>query len=297
VIEFKQILCPIDFSEPSSRALVYATAFATWYEARLVVLHVVPPADETEFGLRLDADVQETRRDEIVAEMHQQIEHAGATALSPTLLTERGRAHERIVQCATSLPADLLVVGTHGRGGFNRLLLGSVTEKILRTTPCPVLTVPPSTSATPTTPVVFKQILCPIDFSPSSLKALRYALELGREADGRVTALYALEYLDPEEPCGHVDFDIRQRRQHFIEHARERLHAQLAGEPKTWCDIEEVVAVNRAYRAILQRAVESNVDLIVMGAQGASGLELMLYGSTAQHVLRAARCPVLTVHA
>lgn len=83
----------------------------------------------------------------------------------------------------------------------------------------------------------------------------------------------------------------------MIDQAQERLHSQVAGEPQTWCEIEEVVAVNRAYREILQRAASGGVDLIVMGAQGHGGLDLMLYGSNTQHVVRAARCPVLTVRA
>jgi nucleotide-binding universal stress UspA family protein len=172
-----------------------------------------------------------------------------------------------------------------------------VTEKVLRTATCPVLTVPAAAPAMTAAAVAFKRIVCAIDHSPSALKALQYALELGRQADGCVTALYALEYMDPEEPCEHVDFDIRKRRQHFIDHARERLHAQLAQEPTTWCEIEEVVAIDRAYKAILKQATASRADLIVMGAQGTGGLELMLYGSNTQHVLRAASCPVLTVHA
>jgi len=74
------------------------------------------------------------------------------------------------------------------------------------------------------------------------------------------------------------------------------LHAHLAQESTTWCDIEEgTVVVDRAYKAILQRAAALTVDLIVMGAQGAGGLELRVYGSNTQHVLRAAGCPVLTV--
>jgi len=188
-------------------------------------------------------------------------------------------------------------MGTHGLGGFHRLLLGSVTEKVVRTATCPVLTVPPSAPATTPGPIVFKKILCPIDYSPSALKALEYALKLGRQADGCVTVLSALESMDPEEPCEHVDFEIRTYRQRVIEQARERLHGQLAGEPRTWCAIEEIVAINRAYKEILQRAAASDMDLIVMGAQGSGGIELMLYGSNTQHVVRAATCPVLTVRA
>jgi nucleotide-binding universal stress UspA family protein len=208
-----------------------------------------------------------------------------------------GRAHEVIVRRAQTRSAGLVVMGTHGRSGFSRLFLGSVTEKVLRTASCPVLTVPPAAPAMAVAAVTFNEILCAVDYSPSALAALRHALELGQRAGGRVTALYALEYLDPEEPCEHVDFDIRRHREHFVEHARQRLHALVARESTTTgCAIEEVVVIDRAYKAVLQRAAASRADLIVMGAQGTGGVELMLYGSNTQHVVRTAECPVLTVH-
>jgi nucleotide-binding universal stress UspA family protein len=273
VITFKQILCPIDFSAPSRRALMYADAWASWYGAQLDVLHVVPGGDS-------DRRVQtiEPSSDDIEAEIRHVLGPVPSGSTSPTAHAATGRPHEVIVERARLAAADLIVMGTHGRSGVNRLLLGSVTEKVLRTAPCPVLTVPEAPSAARGAAVSLKRILCAIDFSPSALKALKHALDLGRQADGRVTVLYALEYLDPEEPCEHVDFDIRRRRQHFIDHARQRLHTQLAEEPQTWCEIEEVVAIDRAYKAVLQRAAETPTDLIVMGAQGMSGLELMVYG-------------------
>ena len=89
---------------------------------------------------------------------------------------------------AAAMKADLLVMGTHGLGGFHRLLLGSVTEKVARTASCPLLTVPPAAPAMTPRPILFKKIVCPIDYSPASLKALDYALELGRQADGRARA-------------------------------------------------------------------------------------------------------------
>jgi len=300
VIEFKHILCPIDFSETSLRALAYAAAVATWYGARLEVLHVVPAFENGPGSVPAGGASQTATpvsREDIIAEIRRSLEAAGAAAVDATAHAQEGRAHEQIVGRARAQPADLLVMGTHGRSGFNRLLLGSVTEKVLRTASCPVLTVPRAAPALTSAAVTFNRILCAIDYSASALRALQYALELGRQADGAVTVLYALEYLDPEEPCEHVDFDIRARRQHFIAHARGRLHALLSQEPVTRCRIEEVVAIDRAYRAVLHQATASKADLIVMGAQGTAGLELMLYGSNTQHVLRGATCPVFTVHA
>jgi nucleotide-binding universal stress UspA family protein len=297
MVEFKHILCPIDFSETSIRALTYAAVLATWYEAQLEVLHVVPAAEDGVGAQEPHGRGGSRRprpREDIIAAIQRSLHEAGASGLNLKVLAEEGRAHELIAHRAQAQPADLLVMGTHGRSGFNRLLLGSVTEKVLRTAPCPVLTVPPAVTAAA---VTFQRILCAIDYSPSALRALQYGLELGRQANGCVTVLHALEYLDPEEPCEHVDFDIRRRRQHFINHARERLHAQFAQGTTAACEIKETVAIDRAYKAILQHAVASQADLIVMGAQGTAGLELMVYGSNTQHVVRAAPCPVLTVHA
>jgi nucleotide-binding universal stress UspA family protein len=300
MIEFKHVLCPIDLSDTSIRALTYAVAFATWYEAQLEILHVLPGFEHAALLQPPRASTASARgagRDAVETEVRGAIESVVPTGINPAIVVEEGRAHEVIAQRARAQPADLLVMGTHGRSGFNRLLLGSVTEKVLRAVHCPVLTVPPGAPAVRAPAVAFTRILCAIDYSPSAREALRYALELGRQANGRVTVLYALEYMDAEEPCEHVDFDIRQHRQHFIDHARARLHAHLEKESKTRVEIQEMVAIDRAYKAVLQHATSAGADLIVMGAQGTGGVELMLYGSNTQHVVRAAPCPVLTVHA
>jgi nucleotide-binding universal stress UspA family protein len=299
VIAFHHIVCPIDFSDASARALTYATAIARWYGAKLTVLHVAAAFDEAveSAGASAEGTPYPGSHDDIVARIGRSIEEAGAGDLEVRPLAQVGIVTELIVSCTGALKADLLVMETHGLGGFHRLLLGSVTEKVARTATCPVLTVPPFAPATTARAVVFKKILCPIDYSPSSLKALEYALELGRQADGRVTALSVVEYVDPDDSYAQLDLDILGKRQQILEHARERLHAQLAGEPQTWCEIEEVVAMNRAYKEILQRASDSKVDLIVMGAQGSAGIELMVYGSNTHYVVRGAACPVLVVRA
>ena len=305
MLQFRNVLCPIDFSAISAGALTYAVTLARWYDAHLEVLHVAPALDEP--GVPPDAGGGEQAspaRDRVIAAVQRVAGAAGAPDLRFTALALTGRADEMIASRARALPADLLVMGTHGRSGFNRLLLGSVTEKVLRQVTCPVLTVPPAAPDRPAPPT-FKVIVCALDSSPSAVKALHYALDLGRQAGGRVIVVHALEYTDPEEmpepspfdPCHEVMADSRRRRQSWIDRARQRLQAQLAEEPTTWCEIEPIVAIDRAYKAILRHAGDAKADLIVMGAQGAGGLELMVYGSNTQHVLRAAACPVLTVRA
>lgn len=299
-MEFRHILCPIDFSDTSARALAYATAFAAWYDAQLTVLHVATAFDEP-VGPASAGDAGRVprpgSRDDIIARIGRSIELAGAAGLNTRALAQEGRVTELIVNCSTALNVDLLVMGTHGLGGFHRLVLGSAAEKVVRTATCPVLTVPPGAPATALEPVAFKKILCPIDFSPSASRALQYALELARQANGGVVALHALEYLEPEEPGEHAAVNGGERHRDFLDRARRRLHAQVAGESTTWCEIEEVVTIGRAYKVILEQAAASKADLVVMGAQGVGGIELMLYGSNTQHVVRAAACPVLTVRA
>ena len=301
MIAFSHILCPVDFSETSDRALRHAIALAEWYDARLTVLHVLPTATSALPPVAALGDVAVAIPDppspaHAEAALRHLVAGVGAGTTAPGLRVAEGRPHEVIVGDAASLQADLLVLGTHGHGGFHRLLLGSVTEKVVRTAPCPVLTVPPALAgASPH--VVFQHILCPTDFSPTSQRATQVALDLGRQAGGCVTLLHAIEYLEPEEPREHGTFDIRDYRARLVEHFRQRLRAEVPDDARAWCEVQEVLAINRAYREILDRAAALPADLIVMGAQGHGGLELMLYGSNTQHVVRRATCPVLTVRA
>jgi nucleotide-binding universal stress UspA family protein len=196
-----------------------------------------------------------------------------------------------------TLPADLLVMGTHGRSGFDRLLLGSVTEKILRKAPCPVLTVPPHAPGSPQDEVAFRRILCPLDFSPSSLQAVGFALDLARQANGTVTLLHVIEWLAEEDPEGFARLDVPKFREQLVEDARRRMQTFVADEPRTWCEVQDVVAIGRAHREIFRRAEADGTDLIVMGAQGRGAAGRLFFGSTTEQVVRAAACPVLSVRA
>jgi nucleotide-binding universal stress UspA family protein len=297
VIEFKQIICPVDFSESSMRALAYAAAFARWYDAHLTVLHVVPTFDPMQVRGDLGDPVRVVTpmpREQVLTEMSRLLSLA---AVSPrtTPIAEAGDPQTTIIDQAVSTKADLIVMGTHGRRGFKRLLLGSVTEAILREAPCPVLTVPPHAPASVSESVTFRRILCPIDFSPSALQALGFGLDLARQADGRVTLLHVVEWLAEEEPRASAHLNAPEYRRFMVEDARERLRSLVAEESPTWVEIDDVVVFGRAYREILRAAETKPADLIVMGAQGRGGIGLALFGSTTQQVVRGSMCPVLTV--
>jgi nucleotide-binding universal stress UspA family protein len=297
VVEFKQILCPVDFSEASVRAFAHAVALAQWYDAQLTVLHVVPTFDPVQVRGDLTAPVRVVTpmsREQVLEEMSRSLDLPRVSAQT-TPVAEAGDPQATIIDQAISKRADLIVMGTHGHRGFKRLLLGSATESVLREAPCPVLTVPPGAPAGASDAVTFKRILCPVDFSGSALQALGFALALARQASGFVTLLHVIEWLAEEEPRTRAHFNVPEYRRHMVEDAQQRLRELVAEESRAPTEIDDVIVFGRAYREILRAAETKPADLIVMGAQGRGGLGLALFGSTTQQIVRGATCPVLTV--
>jgi nucleotide-binding universal stress UspA family protein len=191
--------------------------------------------------------------EEVVAEMRRQLDVAGVPA-DAVVTARAGDASTTIVDEALASSADLIVMGTHGRRGFKRLLLGSVTETVLREAPCPVLTVPPHAQKGSSSVVAFKHILCPIDFSPSSLQALGFALDLTRQSNGTLTRLHVVEWLAEEDPMVNAHFNVPEVRGHVRKDSEDRLRALVAAESQTGYEIENVVAFGRAHREILRVA-------------------------------------------
>jgi nucleotide-binding universal stress UspA family protein len=297
VIEFKQVLCPVDLSDSSAHSLAHAVALAGWYGARLSVLHVVPTFDPVNVRGDLGEPtrvVNPLSREQVIEELRRALD-CPANAPNAVLVAEAGDASTVIVDQAVTTRADLIVMGTHGRRGFKRLLLGSVTETVLREAPCPVLTVPPLAHSASTEAVTCKRILCPIDFSPSALQALGFALDLARQADGRVTLMHVIEWLAEDDPKALAHFNVPEYQRHLVADAADRLRLLVAEESRTWVEIDNVVVLGRSHREILHAAAAMRANLIVMGAQGRGGVELALFGSTTQQVVRSAACPVLTV--
>jgi nucleotide-binding universal stress UspA family protein len=220
--------------------------------------------------------------------------------VSITIRRAEGHPYAEILNASMEIAPDLLVIGTHGRSGFQRLILGSVTEKVLRRAPCPVLSVPPRAAASPA-PVAYRRILCAVDFSPSSLAALKYATSLAEEANAALTVVHVVEYglheWSPvyDEFMSNQELSIREFRARCRESSRERLQLAVPAEARTWCTVESVLSEGKPYREIIRAAAERHCDLIVMGVQGHNALDLALFGSTTQHVVRLAAAPVLTI--
>lgn len=304
MITFTNILCPTDLSDASLPPLTYAAALARWYDARLTVLHVVPPP--VPIGgtgvFSTPVDVVPPPPQELLEEALQRVATragAGTSETAPHIAHRviEGEPAVAIVDEAVSSSTDLIVLGTHGRGGFERFMIGSIAEKVLRKAPCPVLTVPPHMPGESADDVRLSHVVCAVDFSPASLQALGFALALAQQAGATVTALHAIEWLVEDEPRTHERFNVPEYRGYRIEEAREQLQALVDGTPHGSTPVAAVVTVGRAHREILQTATDTHADLVVMGTQGRGGLGLALFGSTTQQVVRTATCPVLTVRA
>jgi nucleotide-binding universal stress UspA family protein len=295
MVRFTHVLCPTDLSEASRPSLTYAAAVARRYRAELTVLHAVPPfgtlfVQAGEAGSSMPAVLPPI--DDVTAAVRAFALDALA-GLEADIVVQTGDASRVIVEEAVAKTVDLIVLGTHGRSGFDRLLSGSVAEKVLRRAPCPVLTIPPHAPAVAAGGTLFTHILCAVDFSHASEQALGFAIELG----GAVTVATVVEWLADEAPVAHPEFDVGRYRAHLVDDAGSRLRTLVqAAEVPAQCQIDQVVAVGRAHREILRLATGKGTDLIVMGAQGRGAVALALFGSTTQQVVRGASCPVLVVH-
>ena len=287
------ILCPVDFSEFSRRALDHAIAMARWYDARLTMLHVfvnmgavdLPPIELGEEG-----------RERLLADMRR---FAVAPPDPPIslLILEAPDTHREILHQIDALHADLLVIGSHGRTGFERLLLGSVSEKLIRKAACSVMVVPRGApDAARGGAVRFSRILCPVDFSEGSLAALAYAFSIAQEANARLTIMHAIEVPpelaeDPVSPSFNIDAIHAAARAARL----QRLRELVPESARTYCTVETTVREGAAYDQILNVAAEQESDMIVMGVHGRGAINLLVFGSNTVRVTRAATCPVLVV--
>ena len=286
------VLCPVDFSEIAQHAVDYAAAIAGWYEARLTLVHahVNLPAMDLPPPPLDDADRQRLQ----CAARKMAAQAPGHVAVD-AVIEQTGSVHGEVIRQLAATGADLLVLGTHGRSGFQRLFLGSVTEKLIRQATCPTLVVPPRAPDVPADrPIQFRQILCAVDFEASSLEGLVYALDLAQEADARLTLLNVVDIPLGSDYEGGPEI-MQNVRTAAATEARRRLHDLVPEQARTYCTVEVEVVQGRAYSAVLRQAADRQADLIVMGVHGRRGVGQLLFGSTTHHVVRAATCSVLIV--
>jgi nucleotide-binding universal stress UspA family protein len=284
------ILCPVDFSEPSDLALKYAAAGARAFDATLVVFHVA----------RFEVPAYFTRaQSDALSRQHQaQLKQArdflrlhvrkvlGGEPPGLRLRYETADAHplDAILAAAQARRAELIVMGTHGRGGAKRLWLGSVAENVTRQAKVPVFVVRQKqhefiNTSDPKAAPGLRTILCPINFSAASRAALQHAVSLAQQFQARLIA-----------PCIIEPGDKRD-----VPAAKRELAAWLEETAAGECEKQLLTRTGQAAEQIVSLAKKTEADLVVLGAQRRRSLRAWFLGDTTESVLREAPAPVLVV--
>lgn len=288
----QRILCPLDLDEETEgRVLDYAVATAQKLDAGVHLLHVYdlpgyvhPPIDSEAAKSYEERALRRSRKklDQLIAD-HADVKLSGE--LHP------GIPHRRISEEVSRLQMDLIVMGTHARGGIKRFFLGSVAERVLRTSKVPVLTVPYVDHELPAPPT---SILVPHDFSAGSRKALDLARLLHKALHASIAVVHVVPAeLSDDGATAYLDAPDRRR-------YREALEIELARDIDEVFGPEAQVVTTKmvegsAVESILEVRRELDSDLIVVGASGKSGAERILLGSVTAGLVRASDVPVLTV--
>lgn len=298
MLNINRILFPTDFSSVAEDAFSHAAHLALQYDAVVHVFNVVTPqeagtsspldylplepvedGDDDLYAAPLaTVDVETPAQEQAsVQVVYRQIE-----STSPA---------EAIVDHATAKEVDLIVMGTHGRRGVDRLLRGSVSEEVVREAPCPVFTV--LADGEPSPGPYVERVVAPVDLSSQSEMVIAHARELARSYDAALHVLHVIENVaypnaygvDPLTP---ILPDVQKR-------ATEAVQALVDAVRDGEVAIEAITRTGYAAQDILEYVEEIDAGLVVMATHGRTGLERFLIGSVAEKVVRSAPCPVFTL--
>lgn len=282
--KFDNILYATDFSPAAAQAIPFVKKFAKHFQSKVVALHVRPPVFNP--MTQSNSWVPDIEATEVLDEYHRQLLTENFAGIETKILITEGSIQEDLKEAIEKNNTDLVIIGTRGRTGLIKMLLGSTAEEIFRTVPCPVLTVGPHAD---NLKAQVREILFATDFSTEPKAAVAYAVSLAQEFQARLTLLHVVPEPKTGELVGWHD---------VVESSRHLLQDLVPEEAKSWCKAEFLVERGDPAERILDLANLREVDLIVLGAQrerGVPGSATHLSTSTAHKVVAHANCPVLTV--
>lgn len=290
------ILFATDFSPSSAPAFRYAVEWADIVEAKLTLLHVL----SLQPGLDIDVGIAQKYLDEQrhVAQdhLHQLLAEARQHVSQASIEMQTGLPSTQICDVARVHNADLIIVGTHGWTGFNRVVFGSVAERVIQRAPCPVLSIPDrspeDTAGRHSLTIEPRHIVLPIDFSDCSMDAYEYAVQVAKWFETSLTLLCAIE-----PPSYSLDFTLTHPLQDKAN--REKINKRL--QELTTVLVEQGLSAQYelvakpSVEAILEASSAQKADLLIMGTHARKGLSRLILGSTTAQVLQHSPCPILTV--
>jgi len=297
VISLKKILVPVDFSEPSKKAVTYGLSLAEQFNARLILAHIVP--ESTALLYAFPTELPEVEKDQYAKakyEIEKLVPSDRAANSNLVTIVKVGHVEAELLGIVNDEGVDLVVLGTHGRRRIGRWFIGSVTEHLLRNVPVSVLTVSHVESEKHAIGFVsLKRILYTTDLSESSSIGLHYAIELARMGGAQVQVVHVVDDEDWVSwgPALLAVFD----RMKLVQQARRKLDDLVDREKPEGIQIEKSVVEGKPFIKILEIAERGGFDLIVLNLQSKGVLERALLGSTAERVIRGAHIPVLSIPA
>jgi nucleotide-binding universal stress UspA family protein len=300
MLTIKRILYPTDFSECAGHALPHTLHLAETYGAEIHLLHalVMHEADPVTLSHRLPdvEDLYKVLEEHAETQMRSAVEEHGGAGFSVKSVQVRAiSAANAILDYAAENEVDLVVMGTHGRRGLRRLLLGSVTEEVVRLAPCPVLTVPERGDGA--SPGHVERIVVPVDFSEHAELALSYAMHLAEAYGAQLDVLHVVDevvypdFYPPIVPSGgSITEELRDQ-------ALQKMKGLLSAFEGAEAKAAVHVRAGRAAPEIADFAEDQAADLLVIASHGLTGISHVLLGSVTEMLIRRAPCPVLTVKA
>jgi len=258
---------------------------AEHYEARIYVVHAISPELYAHLPPESANAVEEAAETSANASMKNLISSGVFGDVPHSTFVKDGEIWDVLNAFVWEHAIDLIVVGTRGRRGLKKLIMGSVAEEVFRLANCPVLTVGPHGIDTPPN-AELRRILLATDFSVDSIRAINYAISLAEEFQACLIAMYVAP--PPEDPCA------KMRLTDFF---TERLSELVPPDVNPWCNLEYVVEFGTPAESILKISRERQAELIVMGVRGAGAMVRTSthFGATVHRVVTEAHCPVLTI--
>ena len=289
-IQPKKILSAIDFSTFTDTIFSYSVALCKKYDAKLLLVHVTTDLNTLLEHSETALDVEALQQENIRYAQERLEERVKGLPLENEIIIGQGTPADIISRLASEQQADMVITATHGKAGFKRFLLGSVTEKLIKTLHCPLLVLPPQAHdliPPAAVEIKLKKILVGCDFSPDSKLAFDYGLNLAQEFRAELHLSHVIK------PSLYIE--ERQGIDQLRNKLKKKLDSMVPEACRDWCTAKTALLDGEPYIALMDYAREQEMDMIVLGIRGHTLWEKLLVGSTTDRLIRHSPLPVLAV--